>query len=310
MSSPAALVAVQNVSKRFGAVQALDRVSLDLFAGQRVAFVGANGSGKTTLMRALLGLLEMQGSVHIGGVDVRSRPDLALAPVAYIPQVAPPLDAPVFELVRALTSLYGGDPAKVATLSAALGVELARIGPTRMRDLSGGTKQKVLAAIALAAESQILVCDEPTANLDEAAREAFFSLVSQRPADSLLILCSHRSEEVRQLVDRVVELREGKLVRDDHVAQALQDRALCQITVTLQGPPDVEAAAWLAAQHFVRVAGLRWRRLCPQVSKLDAVAEVMALRATLRDLQVVDAAGWDAGGTSATQAVHSGQEGT
>lgn len=229
------LVDIQRVSKHFGAVRALHDVSLQLGAGQRVAFVGANGSGKTTLMRAMLGLLDVQGLVTIGGIDVRQRPDLALQQVAYIPQVAPPLDAPVRELVRAQCGLRGSDPARVAELAGRLGIDYTRIAAVRLRDLSGGTKQKILAALALAARARILVCDEPTANLDEAARQAFFDLVAQRPADSLLVLCSHRSEEVRQLVDRVVELREGVLVRDAQLASVLGERALCRVQVKTRG---------------------------------------------------------------------------
>ena len=207
-------VAVERVSKRFGAICALDDVSLTIRPGERVAFVGANGSGKTTLMRAVMGLLDVQGRVLVGGLDVRAFPQRALRHLAYIPQVAPPLDAPAGELVRAAAGLRGISPARTAELGELLGVDLKRIAQTRLRDLSGGTKQKLLAAMALAAEPRILVCDEPTANLDAQAREAFFGLVARRPADAVLILCSHRTEEVRQLVDRVVELGDGRVVRD------------------------------------------------------------------------------------------------
>lgn len=207
-------VSVEHVSKRFGAIRALDDVSLTIHPGERVAFVGSNGSGKTTLMRAVMGLLEVQGRVLVEGLDVRAEPQRALRHLAYIPQVAPPLDAPAGELVRAAAGLRGVSPTRTAELASALGVELPRVAATRLRDLSGGTKQKLLAAMALAAEPRILVCDEPTANLDERAREAFFGLVARRPADAVLILCSHRTEEVRQLVDRVVELRDGHIVRD------------------------------------------------------------------------------------------------
>lgn len=288
-----ALVEIQNISKHFGAVQALQAVSLQLHPGERVAFVGANGSGKTTLMRSMLGLLDMQGRVTIGGVDVRKRPDLALQRVAYIPQVAPPLDAPVRELVRASTALRGGTPSHVADLASELGIEYGRIAGIRLRDLSGGTKQKILAALALSSSSQILVCDEPTANLDESARKAFFALVAKRPADSLLVLCSHRSEEVRQLVDRVVELQEGRLVRDARLAAVLTDRALTRVQVKT-GPLAEEP--WLDAQlrnlGFSAIGGRSWRRHCTQAEKLQVVQGVLTLSAQLEDLQVVDEERW------------------
>lgn len=288
-----ALVDIQHVSKRFGAVQALSDVSLQLHAGQRVAFVGANGSGKTTLMRSILGLLDMQGIVTMDGIDVRQRPDLALRQVAYIPQVAPPLDAPVRELVRASTGLRGGDPQHVADLAGALGIDYARIAGVRLRDLSGGTKQKVLAALALAARTQILVCDEPTANLDEAARLAFFALVERRPPQSLLVLCSHRSEEVRQLVNQVIELREGRVVRDARLDTALGERALCRLQIKTASAETPEAVRqYLASLGFVAVGPRVWRRPCTQAEKVEVVAKVLRIHAELADLQVVDDERW------------------
>ena len=81
---------------------------------------------------------------------------------------------------------------------------------TRVRDLSGGMKQKLLAALALASESLILVCDEPTASLDAQARAAFFELVDARAAETILVLCSHRADDVSQLVGRTVQLADGR----------------------------------------------------------------------------------------------------
>jgi ABC-type multidrug transport system ATPase subunit len=75
-------------------------------------------------------------------------------------------------------------------------------------------KQKLLATLAFAANAKVLVCDEPTASLDSSARAAFFELVHARPADSVLVLCSHRVDEVQQLVGRVIELADGRLSRD------------------------------------------------------------------------------------------------
>lgn len=288
-----ALVDIQHVSKHFGAVQALQDVSLQLKPGERVAFVGSNGSGKTTLMRSMLGLLEMQGTVTISGIDVRKRPDLALQQVAYIPQVAPPLDAPVRELVRASMALRGGTLSHVADLAGKLGIEYERIAGVRLRDLSGGTKQKILAALALSARSQILVCDEPTANLDEAARRAFFDLVAKRPADTLLVLCSHRSEEVRQLVDRVVELREGRLIRDARLEVLLDDRASSRVQVkTLRQNESPMLDKHLRGMGFIELGGRSWRRQCTQAEKLQVVQGVLQFRAELEDLQVVDDERW------------------
>ena len=211
------MISIRDVSKRFGPVTALDRVSLELKAGERVALIGTNGSGKTTLLRAMCGLIRIEGQVRVGGRDVAAQPEAALKLLSYMPQVAPPLDAPVSELVRTFCVLRGRDAGEVEELAHTLGLTLSQVERSRVRDLSGGTKQKLLAAMALAARAPVLICDEPTANLDAAAREAFFAHVAARPQGSTLVVCSHRIDEVRRFVDRVVEMHDGRVQRDIEV---------------------------------------------------------------------------------------------
>lgn len=215
------MIIVDKVSKRFEKLVALDNVSLTISPGERVALIGTNGSGKTTLLRAMCGLLRVDGRIDVYGVDIRKAPEVALRSVAYMPQVAPPLEAPVAELVRAYASLRQKTYAAVAAHAMQLGLDLGAVARVRVRDLSGGMKQKLLAAFALTSEAPMLVCDEPTASLDAAARAAFFGLVQARPITSILVLCSHRLDEVRQLVDRVVELKDGKIVHDGSVRELM-----------------------------------------------------------------------------------------
>ena len=285
------LLTIDNVSKRYGAIQALEGVSLTIDAGERVAFVGSNGSGKTTLMRSALGLLACDGRVQIGGFDVRQHPVEALRNVAYIPQVAPPLDASVQDLVRTTCQLRGQPTQRVAELAGVLGVDYAKIAKVRLRDLSGGTKQKILAAMALAADAQILVADEPTANLDTQARHAFFALVAARPSDAVLILCSHRTTEVRQLVGRVVELREGRLIGDAQLHDVVRDRAVCRIEVV---PSSADARVPLQTLGFTAVTDDLWQRTCTPAEKLDLMSHLLEHRAAIDDVRVLDVDAWQA----------------
>ena len=202
------------VSKRFGKVSALSGIDLHVAAGERIAFVGSNGSGKTTLLRALLGLLRIEGCIRIRGVDVAKSPEVALRSIAYIPQVAPPLDAAVVEVVLAHASLRGIAPDSVTERARSLGLDLRQVAQLRFRDLSGGMRQKLLAALALATPAPILVCDEPTANLDASARAAFFSAIAALPAENVVVLCSHRAEEVQSSVGRIIEFAEGRIAHD------------------------------------------------------------------------------------------------
>jgi ABC-type multidrug transport system ATPase subunit len=211
------MITVAHVRKTFGSVVALDGVSLEVAAGESVAFVGTNGSGKTTLLRALLGLVRFEGRITIGGVDVAREPEVALRSVAYVPQIAPPIDAPVREVVRAHAAIRGMREDDTYARAAKLGLDLGASREKKFRELSGGMKQKLLAAMALATRAPVLVCDEPTANLDGEARAAFFAELAQRPPGAVLVLCSHRADEVRQLVGRVIKLEGGRIARDRRV---------------------------------------------------------------------------------------------
>jgi ABC-2 type transport system ATP-binding protein len=208
------MIAVDHVSKSFGPVRALEDITLQIGRGERVAFVGANGSGKTTLLRAMLGLTRVSGKVTLFGIDVARAPERALARVAYIPQIAPPLEAPVKEVISSIASLRGIAGDAVIRRARGLGLDVDTCASARFRDLSGGMKQKLLAAIALATEPELLICDEPMANLDVQARERFAADLNDAPSDRTIVLCSHRDEEVSELVGRVVALGEGRLLSD------------------------------------------------------------------------------------------------
>lgn len=269
------MIEIRRVSKSFGRVRALRDVTLSIRPGERVAFVGANGSGKTTLLRALLGLLRVDGTVTIDGTDVAKSPELALASVAYMPQIAPPLEAPVRDVVAAFARLRGIPEKAIGECSSRLGLDLHDAERVRFRDLSGGTKQKLLAALALAARAPVLVCDEPTANLDAESRAAFFSELETRPKHGITLLCSHRLEEVRQLVDRVIELAEGRLERDATVAEIMADERRFRVEVSLiTGAPEA-VVAFLEKSGFARLSSGRFEALVGQAEKLSITARLM-----------------------------------
>lgn len=268
------MITVAQVTKRFGRVTALDGVTLTIGSGEHVAFVGANGSGKTTLLRALLGLVRVEGRITIGGADVAREPEVALRSVAYIPQIAPPIDAPVREVVRAHAALRGKDEEKTWKRAERLGLDTSAARGKRFTDLSGGMKQKLLAAMALAAETPVLVCDEPTANLDGEARASFFEQLAERPSTGIVVLCSHRIEEVRQLVRRVVELGDGKIVRDAPIEELLRDLRAFRVEVTLREGAGA-AEELLRVRGFERAGVRRFAANLAQNDKLELLTHVL-----------------------------------
>lgn len=267
-------VEIAHVTKRFGKVTALNDVSLTIGAGERVALIGSNGSGKTTLMRSVLGVLRFDGVIRIFGHDVAARPVEALSQVAYVPQIAPPIDVPLHELMRTWSRLRGVSEGEVVDRSRAFGLDVLAERRKRFADLSGGMKQKLLAAFALASAAPVLVCDEPTANLDPQARVSFFQQVAARPANASVILCSHRLDEVRQLVDRVVELRDGAVIHDGSVSELLDDRRAYRVEVWLQADAAA-AAAFLVARGFLAAGPDRYAALLTQRDKLSAIEGLM-----------------------------------
>lgn len=269
------MITVAQVTKRFGRVTALDGVTLTIGAGEHVAFVGANGSGKTTLLRALLGLVRVEGRVTIGGVDVAREPEVALRSVAYIPQIAPPIDAPVREVVRAHAALRGRSEDQTWARAERLGLAVATARSKRFSDLSGGMKQKLLAAMALATEAPVLVCDEPTANLDGEARASFFEQLAERPKTAIVVLCSHRVEEVRQLVRRVVELGDGKIVRDASLEELLRDLHTFRVEIALRAGAGA-AEALLRSRGFEPCGGGRFVANLAQREKVEVVTRALA----------------------------------
>jgi ABC-2 type transport system ATP-binding protein len=279
-------IEARGVSKRFGRVVALDAVSFEIAPRSRVALVGPNGSGKSTLNRILMGLLGCEGAVRLDGrCPFRERVAVARA-MAYVPQAAPALAAPVDEVVRAIAKVRGVDPATVAEFAAALDLELAAVARWPFRSLSGGTKQKLLIALAFASRASLLILDEPTGSLDARSRERFFGLFEALRLDATLVLCSHRLEEIRPLVDRVLMLDEGR-VAFAGPAEAFLDRvALATLEVWADGP---EAEAWLAGRGFRRTSSGAWRRTVARAEKLKLLPELdRALGPRLRNVNARD----------------------
>ncbi|GIW73096.1 MAG: hypothetical protein KatS3mg102_2638 [Planctomycetota bacterium] len=259
-------VELERVGKRFGRTVALREVDLRIEPGERLALIGPNGAGKSTLMRVVMGLVSCTGRVRVDGVcPLRERERLA-ARMAYVPQIAPRFAAPVGELVELVARLRGLEPQAIAARAAAFELELGALARQPFCELSGGSRQKLLIALALAARASLLVLDEPTASLDVPSRRRFFAEVGALAPQPTLILCSHRFEEIRHLVERVVVLQEGAVVYDGSVERYLERYAQAVLEVRVRTPA---AEPWLRARGFRPSAAGWWTRPLANGSKLE-----------------------------------------
>jgi len=252
------MIELTSVSKSFKKARILDDLSLSIAATDRVALVGSNGAGKTTLIRCLLGEYQHEGDVRINGLDPRTQRQEVLGRVGFVPQLPPPLKMPVAELVHFTSTMCGGDAARVHAVAERLGLETESLSRRPFVRLSGGQKQKLLIAIALGRDTDLLIMDEPAANLDPAARQAFFALLAEHKTGAMII-SSHRLDEVSSLVNRVVEMDRGRVVLDDRVEDALNLGSVLAVSLTI-GQVEAAFAKTMAEWRFASEdGGLCWR---------------------------------------------------
>jgi ABC-2 type transport system ATP-binding protein len=174
----------------------------------------------------------------------QARADL-LRRIGFVPQLPPPLRMTVGDLLRFAGELSGRDPACFDAVAAQLGLDAAKVRHLPFVKLSGGMKQKILIAVALGRECELLILDEPAANLDPEARHTFFGLLAERLGQATMLISSHRLDEVAPLVNRVLELDMGRIVLDDRVAEdiALAGRVRCRLALRRGEPAIAKALA-------------------------------------------------------------------
>lgn len=216
------MIEVERVSKCFGEQRALDAVSFSVPAGESVALWGPNGAGKTTVIRALLGVLAVEGAIRIDGIDPSRRGKRARRRIGFIPQEIPLQgDLSTEETIDFYARLRRCPADRGDELMQQLG--LAAHADKKVKHLSGGLRQRLALAIALLADPPILLLDEPSANLDDASRRAFLEVLIGLKGDKTIVFSTHRRSEVLALADRVLLLDAGRLVGEGDPLELLTD---------------------------------------------------------------------------------------
>ncbi len=212
-----------------GPVAALQGIDLDLTNGM-FGLLGPNGAGKTTLMRILAGLLEpTSGRVTLDGEDVLHRPERLWNRLGYLPQdfgLYPHLSGE--KMLAHLLQLKGvRSPKGVKALSRELldRVNLGFAAQRRVKSYSGGMRQRLGLAQAIAGNPRLIIVDEPTAGLDPEERLRFYYLLAELAEDRIVLLSTHIVEDVAVLCSRFAVIRHGRLVAQTSPSEARRNLA-------------------------------------------------------------------------------------
>lgn len=205
------MITIKGLSKKFGSLQVLNDLNLEIPSGQATGIVGPNGSGKTTTIKTMLGLVKPDaGDIFIEGEPIKDQWDYRRK-IGYMPQIARyPENMTVEELFGFIKEVRQSSKSSEEELISYFGLESEL--NKRMRTLSGGNRQKVGAVLAMMFDPEILIFDEPTAGLDPHSSVQFKKLVDrEKAAGKTVMLTSHIMSEIEELTDYLVFIVEGQI---------------------------------------------------------------------------------------------------
>ncbi len=205
------MIRIENISKRFRKLQVLDNISATFSKGQVISLIGPNGSGKTTLIKSILGMVKPNsGKIFVADQLINGDPSYR-EKIGYMPQIGRyPDNMKIGQLFKMLQHIRNIDEANLdKTLVKQF--ELEKIFENPMRTLSGGTRQKVSAAVAFLFNPPILILDEPTAGLDPLASELLKEkIIAEKKKNKLILITSHILSDLDDLTTHVMYMQEGK----------------------------------------------------------------------------------------------------
>ena len=233
-------VVLDGVSKRFGGLQVLDKVSLRLEGKGCFGYLGPNGAGKTTSMKILTSLIRpSEGRATINGVDVTRDPAGALSGVASLVEDPEPYPfMTVREFIRFAANIRGIDNPPIDQLNHTLDLPPLESKCSR---LSKGQKRRVFLGAVLAQDPEVLILDEPTAGLDPAESVIFRNLILEAKKEKLVFISSHLLYEVAQLCEYVTFINKGRIVESGRVEDVTRRFSSKAVRVEFNEPVAEEA---------------------------------------------------------------------
>jgi ABC-2 type transport system ATP-binding protein len=288
-----AAIDVRGVSKRFGALRALDGIDLEVRPGEIFGLLGPNGAGKTTLIGILAGLVRADtGTARVLGHDVAADYRAARRLLGVVPQelVFDPFFT-VRETLEIQSGYYGLRSNRAWIDEVMQHLDLAAKADVNMRTLSGGMKRRVLVAQALVHRPPVIVLDEPTAGVDVELRQGLWRFVRRLNREGhTVVLTTHYLEEAESLCDRIAMLKGGRVVALDATANLIRRHHALYLRVRVEGPLPAAVAARAAPSeagvHAFRLDGAA--ELEPTLAELRrSGCRVLELEVTQPDLEEV-----------------------
>ena len=262
------MIKVTDLTKKYGANVALDRVSFSVKSGEIAGFLGPNGAGKTTTMNIITGYLSStSGTVTIDGYDMLEQPTEAKKRIGYLPEV-PPLypDMTVNEYLSFIYELKGATQSREGHFNEIC--DLTGISSVRgrlIRNLSKGYRQRVGIAQTLVGNPPVLILDEPTVGLDPKQIIEIRSLIKKLGKKHTVILSSHILSEVQAVCDRIIVLNNGRLVADS-TSESLSDRLT-------DGHSLIVRVVGKAGEIQAVLQSIKTVKRCEKLSEKDGAAE-------------------------------------
>jgi ABC-2 type transport system ATP-binding protein len=276
-------VALRGITKRFGAVTAVDDLDLTIEPGEIVAFLGPNGAGKTTTVDMVLGLNRPDsGSVEVYGRTPRAAVSHGL--VAAVMQTGGLLkDLTVRETVELTAALFAhARPIDEVLDRAGIG----DIAGRRVGKCSGGQQQRLRFAMALLPEPELLILDEPTTGMDVEGRREFWNAIrADAERGRTVLFATHYLEEADAYADRIVLISRGRVVADGTSAEIRALSSGRRVTATWEGVTTAEAVA-LRDLPGVEDVELRGDTVLVASADSDAVARHLLTATPAHDLQI------------------------
>jgi len=203
---------VSGLSKRFGALRAVNEVSFAVSEGEILGLIGPNGSGKTTTLKAALGLVPFDGELKVLGLDPRTQRDELMQQVCFIADVAV---LPRWIRVCEVVDFVAGVHPKFDKAKCERYIAHTKLSPRmKVKEMSKGMIVQLHLAIVMAIDAKLLVLDEPTLGLDILYRKQFYQnlLEDYFDEEKTIIITTHQVEEVEHILSDLMFIRDGKIV--------------------------------------------------------------------------------------------------